>query len=86
MTIDITIINAIVVLVSGPVMSTILAALKSWLKVSDGKAVILSVVASFGATAYYLRVVAHAFNLLNLVTYAVGVFVYSSGYYKQVVK
>jgi len=86
MTIDITIINAIVVLVSGPVMSTILAALKSWLKVSDGKAVILSVVASFGATAYYLLVVAHAFNLLNLVTYAVGVFVYSSGYYKQVVK
>jgi len=86
MTIDITIINAIVVLVSGPVMSTILAALKSWLKVSDGKAVILSVVASFGATAYYLLVVAHAFNILNLVAYGAGVFVYSSGYYKQVVK
>jgi len=54
--------------------------------VSDGKAVILSVVASFGATAYYLLVVAHAFNILNLVAYGAGVFVYSSGYYKQVVK
>ncbi|MCJ7828414.1 MAG: hypothetical protein MUP81_01575 [Dehalococcoidia bacterium] len=86
MTIDMTIINAIVALVSGPIISTIIAALKAWLKVSDGKAVILSVVASFGATAFYLLTVAHAFSILNLVVYAAGVFVYSSGYYKQVVK
>jgi len=86
MTIDLTIINAIVALVSGPIMSTIIAALKAWFKVSDSKAVILSVIASLGATAFYLLAVAHAFSVLNLVAYAVGVFVYSSGYYKQVVK
>lgn len=86
MTIDLTTINAIVALVSGPVVSTIIAALKSWLKASDSKAIILSVIASFGATAYYLLAVAHAFTPLNLAAYAVGVFVYSSGYYKQVIK
>lgn len=86
MTIDLGIINAIVALVSGPIMSTILAALKSWFKVTDGKAVILSLLASFGATAFYLLTVAHAFNVLNLVIYGIGVFVYSSGYYKQIIK
>jgi len=85
MIIDMTIINAIVALVSGPIVSTIIAALKAWFKVSDSKAVILSVVASFGVTAFYLLQV-HAFSVLNLVAYAVGVFVYSSGYYKQVIK
>lgn len=86
MTIDLTIINAIVALVSGPIVSTIIAALKSWLKVSDGKAVILSIITSFGTTAGYLLIATHTFNVLNLVAYAVGVFVYSSGYYKQVIK
>jgi hypothetical protein len=86
MTIDLGIINAIVALVSGPIVSTIIAALKSWLKLSDGKAVILSIATSLGVTAYYLAAIAHAFTPLNLVAYAVGVFVYSSGYYKQVVK
>jgi len=86
MTIDMTIINAIVALVSGPVISTIIAALKAWLKVDDTKAVILSAIASLGATAYYLAAIAHTFTVLNLLVYGIGVFVYSSGYYKQVVK
>jgi hypothetical protein len=85
MTIDMAIVNAIVALVSGPVISTIIAALKAWLKVDDTKAIILSAIASLGATAFYLLQV-HAFSVLNLVAYAVGVFVYSSGYYKQVIK
>ena len=77
-----TIVNAIVALVSGPVVSTLIAALKSWFHVTDSKAIILSIIASFGATAFYLIQIAHAFNITNLVAYAVGVFVYSSGFYK----
>jgi len=82
MNFDPKIVAVILALIAGPIVSFVIQAVKSWLKWEDAKALALSAVIAFGATAYYLLLVSHTFSLINFIGYGLLVFIESTGIYK----
>lgn len=81
MTLDMTILAAILAVLGGGVVTAVVQALKKWLKIDGGwKAVALAGALSIAATAYILLSL-HVFGWVSLVLYSAVVFGESTGLY-----
>ncbi len=81
MTIDQNTLALILTLLGGGIVTTLVQALKKWLKIEGGwRAMVLAAALSLGGTAYVL-VSAHAFTIVALLCYGAAVFGESTGLY-----
>lgn len=81
MTIDQSVLSAILAVIGGGVVTAVVQAVKKWLKIEGGwQAMLLAAVLSLGATAYIL-VTLHVFTVAALVLYGLIVFGESTGLY-----
>lgn len=82
MSIDNTIVNAIMAIIGSGLVVAVVQWLKKQLKIDGGwKALVLTLLVSAGATAYVLLAVAHAFAVVPFLGYTVVVFGLASGLY-----
>lgn len=81
MTIDQSVLSAILAVIGGGVVTAIVQAVKKWLKIEGGwQAMLLAAVLSLGATAYILLTL-HVFTVAALALYGLIVFGEATGLY-----
>jgi hypothetical protein len=81
MTIDVTIVSAILAVIGGGVVTAVTQAFKKWLGIEGGwKAMALAGLLSVAATAYILATL-HVFTVAALIPYALVVFGEATGLY-----
>ena len=80
-TIDPIVVAAILALLGSGIVTALVQAIKTWLKIQGGWAMVLAAVLSIGASAYVL-IQQNIFTMIGLVIYSAVVFGSSTGLFK----